>query len=310
VRIRVHACGVCRSDLWILDGADARVTYPRVPGHEVAGVLEAVGSEVTSHHVGQRVGVGWHGGQCVGPDPCPACREGDFIHCQNRIICGVHYDGGYAEHMVAPAVAVAPIPDEIELAEAAPLLCAGVTTFNALRHAGGRPGDLAVVEGVGGLGHLGIQFARAMGFRVVAVSPGDLEESALNLGAELYVDNLREDPTARIQAMGGAKVILCTSPSAESMSRLVPALGSYGRMMIVGVPSTSLTVNPDDLIDRRAAIVGWACGHAADSRDCLIFAASQGVRPMIEPFELERANEAVAAMREGRVRFRAVLMVG
>ena len=261
-------------------------------------------------YMGQRVGVGWHGGQCVGPDPCSFCLDHDFIHCENRIICGVHYDGGYAESMVAPAVAVAPLPDEIEFAEAAPLLCAGVTTFNALRHAGGRPGDLAVVEGIGGLGHLGVQFSRAMGYRVVAVSPGDLADFARGLGAELYVDSLQDDPTARIQALGGANVILCTSPSAESMSRLVPALGPYGRMMIVGVPSSPLTIDPDDLIDRRAAVMGWACGHAADSRDCLTFAASHGIRPMVERFALEQANEAVAAMREGRVRFRGVLVVG
>jgi len=305
VRIRVAACGVCRSDLWILNGEHRALTLPRVPGHEVAGIIDTVGEGVDDFHVGDRVGVGWHGGQCHRCDPC---REGDYIHCTRRQICGVHYDGGYADGLVAPATAIARIPDGLDLTEAAPLFCAGVTTFNALRHAGGSPGDRVAVEGLGGLGHLGVLFASKMGFDVVAVSPGPLHDLARSLGAHHYIDSRVEDAGKTLRAMGGAKVILATSPSAESMSRLARGLGRYGTMMVVGVPKENLSIHADTLIDRRASIRGWACGHAGDTADTLAFAAAHGIRPRIERYPLEAANDAVRAMVEGRARFRAVLV--
>jgi D-arabinose 1-dehydrogenase-like Zn-dependent alcohol dehydrogenase len=307
VRIRIAACGVCRSDLWILNGEHRALTLPRVPGHEVAGVIDAVGPGVEDFAVGERVGVGWHGGQC---HRCEPCRRGDYIHCKRRKICGVHYDGGYADVLVAPACALARIPEALDLTVAAPLFCAGVTTFNALRYAGGSLGDRVAVEGLGGLGHLGVQFASKMGFEVVAVSPGPHHDLAKRLGARHYIDSRAEDPGKVLRSMGGASVILATSPSAASISGIARGLGDYGTLMIVGIPAENISINVDALVDRRASVRGWACGHAADSADTLAFAARHGIEPWIEPFPLERANEAVDAMKEGRLRFRAVLTTG
>ncbi len=304
VRVRVNACGVCRSDLWITRGEYGGLELPRIPGHEVAGTVDALGDSTGLFSIGDRVGIGWHGGHC---GRCRPCREGDMKHCESARVCGASYDGGYAEAVVAPEHALAPIPDGMAAADAAPLMCAGITTFNALRHAGGRPGDLAIIEGIGGLGHLGLQFANKMGFEVVAVNRTDVETEARELGAHHFIDSSATDPATRLREMGGAAVILATSPDADSMSNLVRGLGRYGRLVIVGVPTKLVAVDAGHLIDTRAAVSGWDCGHAEDSADTLAFAARNGIRPRIETFPLEEANEALAAMNEGRVRFRAVL---
>lgn len=308
VRIKVEACGICHSDALVKEGYWPGIQYPRVPGHEIAGRIDAVGADVTNWRHGQRVGVGWHGGHDF---TCNACRRGDFINCQNEKITALSHDGGYAEYMVSPAEAVAAIPDELPAAEAAPLLCAGITVFNALRNSGAHPGDLVAVQGIGGLGHLGIQYARQMGFRTFAIGRGkDKEALARKLGAVHYVDTATGDPVAELQKFGGARVILATAPDSKSMSALVSGLSSNGNFVVVGAGSDPITVTPVQLIMGRKSIQGWASGTAKDSEDTMQFSALSGVRPMIERYPLEKAAEAYEQMISGRARFRVVLTMG
>jgi D-arabinose 1-dehydrogenase-like Zn-dependent alcohol dehydrogenase len=308
VRIKVEACGICHSDAFLKEGHWPGIKYPRVPGHEIAGRIDAVGADVTNWKVGQRVGVGWHGGHDF---TCDACRRGDFINCKNEKITGFTHDGGYAEYMVSPAEAVAAIPDDLPAAEAAPLLCAGITVFNALRNSGARAGDLVAVHGIGGLGHLGIQYSRQMGFRTFAIGRGkDKEALARKLGASHYVDSAAGDPAAELQTFGGARVILATAPDSKSISALVNGLSINGTLVLVGASPESLTVTPVQLISARKAIQGWASGTATDSEDTMQFSSLSGVRPMIEKFPLEKAAEAFEQMISGRARFRVVLTMG
>jgi D-arabinose 1-dehydrogenase-like Zn-dependent alcohol dehydrogenase len=305
VRIRVQACGVCHSDVITKEGQLPGISYPRVPGHEVAGIIDAVGSGVKDWNRGARVGVGWHGGQ---DGTCPACRRGDFINCANQLICGVSYDGGYQEFMVAPVEALARMPASLDPAEAAPLMCAGITTFNALRHSGALPGDLVAVQGIGGLGHLGIQFAKRSGYRVAAIGRGP-EKAALaeQLGADLYLDSTATDPAAELQKLGGARVILTTAPSGKAMSALVGGLGANGTLMVVGASTDPIEVSPIQLIFGKKRIQGWASGIPTDSEETLRFAEMTGVRPMIEKYPLVKAAEAYARMLSGKAEFRVVL---
>ena len=305
VRIRVQACGVCHSDVLTKDGLFPGIAYPRVPGHEVAGVIDEVGAGVTQWKKGQRVGVGWHGGQ---DGTCLACRRGDFVNCANVKICGASYDGGYAEYMVAPVEALAQMPESLDAAEAAPLMCAGITTFNALRHSGALPSDLVAVQGVGGLGHLGIQFANKFGYRVAAVGRGP-ENTALakKLGAHVYIDSRATDAATELQKLGGARVILATAPSGKAMSALIDGLGANGTMMVIGATPEPIEVSPFQLILGKKRIQGWAAGIPTDSEDTLRFAEMTGVRPMIEKYPLARAGEAYARMLSGKAEFRVVL---
>jgi len=305
VRIKVEACGICHSDALVKEGHWPGIQYPRVPGHEIAGRVDAIGPDVTKWKPGQRVGMGWHGGHCF---QCEPCRRGDFINCQNEKITAIHFDGGYQEYMVAPAEAVALIPEELPAAEAAPLLCAGITVFNALRNSGARAGDLVAVQGIGGLGHLGIQYARQMGFHTVAIGRGgDKQALAKKLGAHTYVDTSAGSPAQALQKLGGAYVVLATAPDSKSMSALVDGLSPRGTLMIVGAGMESLTVTPLQLIGGSKSIRGWASGTAKDSQDTLEFSAFSGVRPMIERFPLEKAADAYDQMISGRARFRVVL---
>jgi alcohol dehydrogenase/propanol-preferring alcohol dehydrogenase len=305
IRIKVHACGVCHSDQFVTDGLWPGLELPRVPGHEVAGVVDAIGDGVTRFKTGDRVGIGWHGGH---DGTCDVCLTGRFIHCRNAQITGISFDGGYGDHLVAPAVAFAPIPDGLDFAEAAPLLCAGVTTFNALRNSGARPGDLVAVQGLGGLGHLGVQYARAMGFEVAAISRGtDKEEFARKLGAHHFIDSGRKDFAGAMAKLGGARVILATAPHAPSIAALVPGLGLEGCLLIVAAPFEPIAIGAIDLLSRDARIQGWSSGTATDSADAMAFAVKHRVRPMIEKFPLPDAGRALQAMLQGTVRFRAVL---
>lgn len=305
VRIKVEACGICHSDALVKEGLWPGIQYPRVPGHEIAGRIDAAGADVTQWKPGQRVGVGWHGGHCF---TCDACRRGDFVLCQNGKITGISFDGGYQEYMLAPAEAVAAIPDDLPAAEAAPLLCAGITVFNALRNAGARPGDLVAVHGIGGLGHLGIQYARQMGFRTFAIGRGkDKEPLARKLGAHQFVDTSSSDAAQELQKFGGAKVILATAPDAKSMSALVNGLSVNGKLMVVGASPEPITVSPLQLIGGKKSMQGWPSGSSIDSEDTMQFSALTGVRPMIEKFPLEKANEAYQQMITGKARFRVVL---
>jgi len=305
VRIKVEACGICHSDALVKEGHWPGIQYPRVPGHEIAGRIDAVGADVTNWKPGQRVGVGWHGGHCF---TCDACRRGDFILCQNEKITGITHDGGYAEYIIAAAEAVAAIPDDLPAAEAAPLLCAGITVFNALRNAGARPGDLVAVQGIGGLGHLGIQYARQMGFRTFAIGRGkDKEALARKLGATHFVDTAAGDPAGQLQKFGGASVILATAPDAKSISALVNGLSNNGKLVVVGADAEPITVTPIQLISGRKSIQGWASGTAKDSEDTMQFSALTGVRPMIERYPLEKTAEAYQQMIAGKARFRVVL---
>jgi len=307
IRIKVRACGVCHSDHFVTDGLWPGLVLPRVPGHEVAGVVDALGEATTRFKVGDRVGIGWHGGH---DGTCDVCLTGRFVYCRNQRITGISFDGGYQEHLVAPEIAVAPLPDGLDFAEAAPLMCAGVTTFNALRHSGARPGDLVGIQGLGGLGHLGVQYARAMGFEVAAISRGtDKEAFARKLGAHHHIDSGRADFAAAMAALGGAKVILATAPHAKSIAALVGGLGLEGCLMIVAAPFEPLEIGALDLLGRGLRIQGWASGSATDSADAAAFAVKHGVRPMIERFPLVEAGRAVEAMMRGTVRFRAVLEV-
>jgi D-arabinose 1-dehydrogenase-like Zn-dependent alcohol dehydrogenase len=307
VRVKVHACGVCHSDQLVTDGLWPGLELPRVPGHEVAGVVDALGVGVTRFRAGDRVGLGWHGGH---DGTCDVCLTGRFLHCRNGRVTGISFDGGYQEFLVAPAIALASIPEGLGFSEAAPLLCAGVTTFNALRHSGARPGDLVAIQGLGGLGHLGVQYARAMGFEVAAISRGtDKEEFARKLGARHYVDSSRKDFAEAMAKLGGARVILATAPHAPSISALVPGLGLEGCLLIVAAPFDPLEIGAIDLISRDARVQGWSSGTAADSTDAMAFAARHAVLPMVERFSLADASRALDAMLKGTVRFRAVLEI-
>lgn len=305
VRIKVEACGICHSDALVKEGYWPGIQYPRVPGHEIAGRIDAVGADVSNWKPGQRVGVGWHGSHCF---VCDACRRGEFVLCKNEKITGISHDGGYAEYMVSPAEAVATMPHDLPSDEAAPLLCAGITVFNALRNSGARPGDLVAVQGIGGLGHLGVQYARQMGFRTVAIGRGaDKEPLARKLGATAYVDTAAGNPSEALRKLGGARVILATAPDSKSMSSVVDGLAPNGKLLIVGASGEPLTVSPLQLIMARKSIQGWPSGSAMDSEDALNFSAFTGVRPMIERYPLEKAKEAYEQMISGRARFRVVL---
>jgi len=305
VRIRVQACGVCHSDMLTKEGAWPGIVYPRVPGHEVAGVIDAAGSGVTQWTKGQRVGVGWHGGQ---DGTCLACRRGDFANCANLKVSGISYDGGYQEYMVAPVEALARMPESLDAAEAAPLMCAGITTFNALRHSGAMPSDLVAVQGIGGLGHLGIQFAQKFGYKVAAIGRGP-ENSVLakKLGASVYIDSAAENPAEELKKLGGARVILATAPNSKSMSALIDGLGDNGTLVVVGAAFDPIEVSPIQLIQDKKNIQGWASGIPTDSEDTLRFAELTGVRPMIEKYPLAKAGEAYARMMSGHAQFRVVL---
>jgi len=304
VLIKVQACGICHSDVLTKNGWPG-IQYPRVPGHEVAGVIHELGMGVSAWKLGQRVGVGWHGGQ---DGTCLSCRRGDFRNCRNVLIPGISYDGGYQQYMVAPIEALAAIPDSLSDVEAAPLLCAGITTFNALRHSGAYPSDLVAVQGIGGLGHLGIQFANKFGYKVAAIGRGS-ENAALakKLGASVYIDSKATDAAKELQKMGGAQVILATAPSSKAMSELIDGLGPNGKLMVVGATIDPIEVTPVQLIFGSKAVQGWAAGTPTDSEDTMRFAELSGVRAMVETYPLEKAGEAYARMMSGRAQFRVVL---
>jgi D-arabinose 1-dehydrogenase-like Zn-dependent alcohol dehydrogenase len=305
VLIKVQACGICHSDVLTKEGAWPGIQYPRVPGHEVAGVIDEMGAGVSEWKTGQRVGVGWHGGQ---DNTCLACRRGDFRNCRNLKIPGITYDGGYQQYMVAPVEALVAIPDSLSDAEAAPLLCAGITTFNALRHSGALPSDLVAVQGIGGLGHLGIQFASKFGYKVAAIGRGP-ESAALakKLGANVYIDSKAANAAAELQKLGGAQAILATAPSSKAMSELIDGLAPNGKFMVIGVTMDPIEVTPLQLISGSRALQGWAAGTPTDSEDTLRFAELTGVRPMIETYPLEKAAEGYARMMSGKAEFRVVL---
>jgi len=305
VRIRVQACGVCHSDAVTKEGQLPGITYPRVPGHEIAGVIDELGSGVTGWTKGQRVGVGWHGGQ---DGTCLSCRRGDFANCENVLIAGVSYDGGYAEYVVVPVQALAAMPDSLDAAEAAPLLCAGITTFNALRRSGAMPGDLVAVLGIGGLGHPGIQFANKFGYRTVAIGRGPENAGrAKKLGAVEYIDSKATNGAQALKKMGGARVILATAPSSKAMSELIDGLGPNGTLIVVGATMEPIEVTPVQLIFGRHNIKGWSAGIPTDSEDTLRFSEMAGVRPMIEKYPLAKAAEGYARMMSGKAEFRVVL---
>lgn len=307
VLIKVQACGICHSDYFTVGGVFP-IQYPRVPGHEVVGTIEALGADVPEWKAGMRVGVGWHGGHC---GHCHSCRRGDFITCSTGKIPGISYDGGYAEYMLAPFEALTAIPEELSSAEAAPLLCAGITTFNSLRNSGVRAGDLVAVLGLGGLGHLGVQFAARMGCRTVAVARGsDKAELAKKLGAHQYIDSTKQKVAEELTKLGGAKVILATVTDAKTMSAALPGLGIDGKLVVLGASADAIEVAPILLIGARRSIAGWPSGTSADSEDTLKFSVLANVRPMIEKYPLERAAEAYARMMEGKARFRVVLTPG
>jgi D-arabinose 1-dehydrogenase-like Zn-dependent alcohol dehydrogenase len=308
VRIKVEACGVCYGDSLVKEGHFPGIQYPRVPGHEIAGRIDAIGADVTLWKAGQRVGVGWHGGHCFQCDPC---RRGDFILCRFGKVTALHFDGGYAEYMIAPAEAVAAVPDDLPADEAAPLMCAGITVYNSLRNSGARGGDLVAVQGIGGLGHLGIQYARQMGFRTVAIGRGkDKEAVAKKLGAHEYLDTAAGPAAEVLQRLGGARLILATAPDSKSISALVDGLTGNGKLWVLGAGAEPLTITPLQIISGRKSIQGWASGSAKDSEDTLRFSSLTGVRPMIERYPLEKAGEAYDQMISGRARFRVVLTMG
>ena len=307
VRVKVQACGVCHSDALTKEGGWPGMVYPRSPGHEIAGVIDAVGDGTDPWKVGDRVGIGWHGGHC---GKCRSCRRGDFITCTKLQIPGISYDGGYSEFVLVPMQALALIPNELSPEEAAPLMCAGVTTFNALRKSDARPGDLVAVQGIGGLGHLGVQFASKFGFHTVAIGKGaDKKTLALKLGARTYIDAASQDVANELLGLGGARLILATAPDGKAMGTLIDGLGVDGKLVIVGVSEQPLSVSPLQLIGARKSLMGWPSGTSIDSEDTLKFAATTGVRAMIETFPLVRAADAYEHMMSGRVRFRSVLKV-
>jgi D-arabinose 1-dehydrogenase-like Zn-dependent alcohol dehydrogenase len=309
VRIKVQACGICHSDQYAKEGSRPGIQYPRIPGHEIAGVIDTLGTDVAGWEVGQRVGVGWHGGHC---GYCNSCRRGDFVTCSKaRQITGLTRDGGYADFMIASAGALASIPNQLSAVEAAPLLCAGVTTFNALRNSSARPGDLVGILGVGGLGHMGIQFSANMGFDTVAIARGkDKESLAEKLGANHYIDSESQNVAAELEKRGGAKVILSTVTSEKAVNAVLGGLGINGKLILVGNPDRPLEVPGRLLIAGRRSITGWPSGNPIDSQDTLAFCALTGLRPMTEVFALERAAEAYERMLSGKARFRVVLTTG
>ncbi len=305
VRVKVEACGICHSDALVKEGLWPGLQYPRVPGHEIAGRVDAVDANVTSWAVGQRVGVGWHGGHCF---VCEQCRRGDFAMCVNRKVTGIDFDGGYATHVIVPAAALAAIPDNQPAEEAGPFMCAGVTVFNALRNSGARAGEVVAVHGIGGLGHLGVQYARRMGFNTVAINRGkDKEELARQLGAHDYIDATAQDVVAELQKLGGASVILATAPNAQAISGLVDGLAPSGKLLVPAAPLEPLSINVFSLITKRSSVAGWYSGTAKDSQDALEFSALSGVHPMIEKYPLDKVAEAYEQMHSGKVRFRVVL---
>ncbi len=308
VRVKVEACGVCHSDVFVKEGLWPGIQYPRVPGHEVAGIIDELGAEVIGWNKGQRVGVGWHGGQ---DNTCLECRRGHFLYCQNPKVAGISYDGGYQQYMVAPVEALAAIPDTLSDAEAGPLLCAGVTTFNALRHSGASPGSLVAVQGVGGLGHLAIQFGNKFGYKVAAIGRGP-ENSVLakKLGASVYIDSQSSGAAQELQKLGGAQAILTTAPNSKAMSELIDGLVPTGKFIVVGISPDPIAVTPLQLITGERAIQGSAVGTPTDSEDTMRFAELTGVRPMIETYRLEKANAAFARMMSGKAEFRVVLTMG
>ena len=305
VRIKVNACGICHSDVLVKDGLWPGIQYPRVPGHEVAGVVDEVGAGASVWKKGQRVGVGWHGGH---DNSCRECRRGDFRNCRNVKVSGVSYDGGYEEYMVAPVEALVPIPDGLSDVEAAPLLDAGITTYNALRNSGAMPGDLVAVQGIGGLGHLGVQFANKFGYNVAAIGRGS--ENAIlakKLGAHAYIDSQATNAAEELQKLGGARVIIATAPNSKAMSALIDGLGPNGKLVVIGATFDPIEVTPAQLIFGSRTIQGWAAGTPAASEDTLNFCALTGVRPMIETYPLEKTEEAYARMMSGKAQFRVVL---
>ncbi len=308
VRVKVQACGLCHSDSFCKEGIWPGIQYPRVPGHEVAGIVDAIGSEVPGWRPGQRVGVGWYGGHC---GHCDSCRRGDFLTCHTGQISGISFDGGYADYIVVPFEALALIPDTLPPTDAAPLMCAGITTFNSLRHSGARPGDLVAILGIGGLGHLAVQFAAKMGFETVAIARGrDKEPLAKRLGAHHYIDEHSERVAERLTQLGGVKVILATAISGKAMTAVLGGLGLDGKMIILGASTEPVEVNTIEMIGGRRCVQGWPSGTSIDSQDTLAFCALTGVRPMTEPFPLERAAEAYDRMMSGQARFRVVLTTG
>jgi D-arabinose 1-dehydrogenase-like Zn-dependent alcohol dehydrogenase len=308
VRLKVQACGICHSDSLTKEGLYPGIQYPRVPGHEVAGIIDAVGEGVVGWTKGQRAGVGWHGGYC---GHCEPCRRGDFFACQWGQVTGITYDGGYADYMIVHSSALALLPQELSAIEAGPLVCAGVTTFNSLRNSGARPNDVVAVLGLGGLGHLGVQFAAKMGFKTVAIARGsDKEPLARELGAHHYIDSQAQDVAAELTRLGGAKVIVATVTNAEAMSATLGGLGINGKLMVLGAPHEPLVVPALLLIGGRRSVAGWYSGTSIDSEDTLSFSTLNGVRAMTEVFPLERAAEAYDRMMSGKARFRVVLTTG
>ena len=305
VRIAVEACGICHSDVFAKEGTYPGISYPHVPGHEIAGRVDAVGEAVTTWAEGDRVGAGWHGGHCF---TCEPCRRGQFLQCENGEITGITFDGGYAEYVAVPSEAVAAVPEDLDAADAAPLLCAGVTTFNALRNSDARPGDLVAVQGVGGLGHLGLQYAHAAGYETVAISRSpDKEDLARSLGADHFVNAAETDPAEQLQALGGARVVLATAPSSDAISSVVDGIGIDGAVVVVGVPGAPVEVNANTLVGTRGGVEGWASGHARDSQDTLEFSALRDVHPEIETYPLDEVAAAYDRMLENEARFRVVL---
>jgi len=307
VRIKVQACGICHSDSFTVEGTYPGIKYPIVPGHEIAGVIDEVGEGVLNWEKGQRVGVGWLGGYC---GYCSACRRGHFVLCQNLKVPGIAYDGGYADYVVVPVEALALIPNELSAQEAAPMMCAGITTFNALRNSGAHPPDLVAILGVGGLGHLAVQFASKMGYNTVAIARGkDKEVLAKQLGARHYIDTTLQNPVEELAKLGGAKVILSTVTDSKTMSNVVGGLGFYGKLILIGISQDPVEVAPLALIRGNCSIQGWASGSSADSQDTMFFSAQVGIKPMNEIYSLGQAQEAYNRMMSGKARFRVVLNI-
>src|SRR6188472_565004 len=308
VRIKVQACGICHGDSATKQGLFPGIKYPRVPGHEVAGMVDEVGKDVNEWEPRQRVAVGWYGGHC---GHCESCRRGDFVTCRYAQIPGISYDGGYADYMIAPTEALAIIPDELSATDAAPLMCAGITTYNALRNSGARVGEVVAILGIGGLGHLGVQFAAKMGFRTIAIARGkDEEELVKKLGARQYIDNRSQNAVEELNKLGGAKVILATVPSGKAMSEILGGLAVNGKLVIIGASDEPIQVPTSLMILGRRSLIGWPAGTSIDSQDTLSFSVLSGVRSMNEDFSLEHAAEAYDHMMSGKARFRCVLTTG
>lgn len=308
VRVKVQACGLCHSDSLTKEGHWPGIIYPRVPGHEIAGVIDAVGPDVPQWKVGQRVGIGWLGSYC---GYCESCRRGSFVTCANQKITGITMDGGYQDYVLVPFQGLALIPNEISPAEAGPLMCAGITTFNSLRNSGARGGDTVAVLGIGGLGHLGVQFASKMGFRTIAIARGkDKEPLAKQLGAHHYIDSAAADPAAELQKFGGARIILATATNAQAMAATMGGLSMDGRLIVLGADFTPMQLNTASLIGKRSGLYGWPSGSSIDSEDTMKLSAMTGVRPMIETFPLEKAQQAYDRMMSNKARFRVVITTG